>query len=109
MSEKKDEKEEIVPTDVIRNNPEQTIIPYYLADAVVEAPFGSHPGEMCYNYERDEPQIKEWVEVSKDTDTAAEYLKKYIFGVKDHKEYIKLIGKERLNNLTLKHRGDINE
>ena len=45
--------EEIVDTEVIRAQPDRTIIPYYLVDAVVEAPFGSHPGEMCYVYERE--------------------------------------------------------
>ncbi|GAH04784.1 unnamed protein product, partial [marine sediment metagenome] len=39
--------EEIVDTEIIRAQPDRTIIPYYLVDAVVEAPFGSHPGEMC--------------------------------------------------------------
>jgi len=57
--------EEIIPNEEIRKRPQDTIIPYYLVDAVVEAPFGSHPGEMCYVYERDEEQIKEWVEASK--------------------------------------------
>jgi acyl CoA:acetate/3-ketoacid CoA transferase alpha subunit len=57
--------EEIVPSDEIRRYPDRTIIPYYLVDAVVEAPFGSYPGEMCYLYERDEERIKEWVAASK--------------------------------------------
>ncbi len=91
--------EEIVPTEEIRSNPEKTIIPYYLVDAVVEAPFGSHPGEMCYVYERDEDQIKEWIEASKNEETTKAYLEKYIFGVKDHAAYSKLVGEERLAEL----------
>jgi len=91
--------EEIISNDEIRKNPGKTIIPYFLVDAVVEAPFGSHPGEMCYAYERDEPQIKEWVEASKTEDGADEYLAKYIHGVKDHQEYLELIGKDRLEQL----------
>lgn len=91
--------EEIVPTEEIRKQPDRTIIPYYLADAVVHAPFGSHPGEMCYLYERDEPHIKSWVEASKDPETAQAYLEKYIYGVKDHQEYLELIGEDRLREL----------
>jgi acyl CoA:acetate/3-ketoacid CoA transferase alpha subunit len=91
--------EEIVPTEQIRKTPEKTIIPYYLVDAVVEAPFGSHPGEMCYDYERDEDQIKEWIEASKTEETTKAYLDKYIYGVKDHAEYCELVGKERLAEL----------
>jgi acyl CoA:acetate/3-ketoacid CoA transferase alpha subunit len=91
--------EEIIDNEEIRQAPDRTIIPYYLVDAVVSAPFGSHPGEMCYLYKRDEPQIREWVDASKDPDTTQAYLDKYIFGVKDHKEYLEMIGREQLNEL----------
>ena len=93
--------EEIVDTEVIRQRPDRTIIPYYLVDAVVEAPFGSHPGEMCYLYRRDEPQIKEWVEAAKEVDTTKAYLDKFIYGVKNHQQYLELVGRERLDNLRM--------
>lgn len=91
--------EEIVPNEVIRSKPDRTVIPYYLVDAVVEAPFASHPGEMCYVYRRDEEHIKEWVEASKQAETTQAYLEKYIYSVKNHKEYLELIGKEHLQQL----------
>lgn len=84
--------EEIVETEEIRAHPDRTIIPYYLVDAVVHAPYGSHPGEMCYRYKRDEHQIKEWVEASREERTAQNYLEKYIYGVKDHQDYQEKIG-----------------
>jgi len=91
--------EEIVPTEVIRRQPDRTLIPYYLVDAVVHAPFGSHPGEMAYAYGRDEPLIHDWVEGSKTAEGAQAYLDKYVYGVKNHKEYLDLIGQERLEQL----------
>ena len=91
--------EEIIPTEKIREHPDRTIIPYYLVDAVVHAPFGSHPGEMCYSYERDEPHIKSWVEASKEPKTTQAYLDKFIYNVNDHQEYLNLIGAERLQEL----------
>lgn len=91
--------EEIISTDEIRRTPERTIIPYYLVDAVVEAPYGSHPGEMCGYYERDEAQIREWVEASKQEESALAYLKKYILDLEDHQAYLDLIGEERLTRL----------
>ncbi len=91
--------EEIVDTDEIRKYPDRTIIPYYLVDAVVHAPFGSHPGEMAYVYGRDEPVIREWVEASKTAEGATAYLDKYVFGVANHQEYLQLIGKERIQQL----------
>lgn len=88
--------EEIVSTDEIRKHPERTVIPYYLVDAVVHAPYGSHPGEMAYLYGRDEAGIKEWVEMSKTEEGAQAYLQKYVYGLKSHAEYLALLGKERL-------------
>jgi acyl CoA:acetate/3-ketoacid CoA transferase alpha subunit len=91
--------EEIVECEDFRCHPDRTIIPYYLVDAVVEAPFGSHPGEMCYRYDRDEAHIRAWVEASKDLQETQDYLDRYIYGVKDHQQYLELIGAERLAQL----------
>jgi acyl CoA:acetate/3-ketoacid CoA transferase alpha subunit len=88
--------EEIVPTEEIRNYPDRTVIPYYLVDAVVHAPFGSYPGEMAYMYGRDEAGIKEWVDMSATAEGAQVYLDKYVFNVRDHAAYLELVGKERL-------------
>ncbi|MBT3250856.1 MAG: CoA transferase subunit A [Candidatus Marinimicrobia bacterium] len=94
--------EEIVDEDVIRANPEKTIIPYYLVDAVVEAPFGSHPGEMTYAYERDEQHIKSYYNDSKSVNKTNDYLNKWIMGVRDHQEYLNLVGLEKLDSFTIK-------
>lgn len=91
--------EEIVSTDEIRKYPDRTIIPYFLVDAVVHAPFGSHPGEMAYVYGRDEAVIKEWVDMSKTVEGTQAYLDKYAYGVANHQEYLHLIGDERLSRL----------
>lgn len=88
--------EEIVPISEIRKYPDRTVIPYYLVDGVVHAPFGSYPGEMAYMYGRDEAGIKEWVDMSASAEGAKAYLDKYIFGVKDHAAYLEMVGKERL-------------
>jgi len=91
--------EEIVDTDEIRKYPDRTLIPYYLVDAVVHAPFGSHPGEMAYVYGRDELVIREWVESSKTAEGTYGYLDKYIYGVANHQEYLQLIGEAKLTQL----------
>lgn len=88
--------EQIVPNFEIRKYPDRTVIPYYLVDAVVHAPFGSFPGEMAYMYGRDEPGIKEWVEMSATAEGAKQYLDKYIYGCEDHAAYLELVGDERL-------------
>ncbi len=91
--------EQIVDIEEIRKYPEHTIIPYFLVDAVVHAPYGSHPGEMCYMYWRDEEHLMKYLEDSKDIVKTKAYLDKYVYGVKNHDEYINLIGKDRLKKL----------
>jgi acyl CoA:acetate/3-ketoacid CoA transferase alpha subunit len=91
--------EEIVPTEEIRRQPDRTIIPYYLVDGVIHAPFGSHPGEMCYLYERDEDHIKAWVEASRTPESTQAYLQKYIYDLDDHQAYLDLVGEDRQGEL----------
>jgi acyl CoA:acetate/3-ketoacid CoA transferase alpha subunit len=88
--------EEIVPTEEIRRNPDRTAVPYYLVDAVVHAPFGSHPGEMAYVYCRDEPEIKAWVQASETDAGSQAYLKEWIYDLPDHQAYLGKVGQERL-------------
>lgn len=91
--------EEIVPTEEIRRYPDRTTIPYYLVDAVVHAPFGSHPGEMAYVYCRDEPEIKAWVEASDTAEGAQAYLQEWIYDLPDHRAYLDKVGQQRLEGL----------
>jgi acyl CoA:acetate/3-ketoacid CoA transferase alpha subunit len=84
--------EEIIDNEEILKYPDRNVIPYYHVDAVIHAPFGSHPGEMPYLYGRDEPGIMEWLEVGKTDEGAQAYLKKYIHDVPDHAAYMELVG-----------------
>ncbi len=91
--------EEIIPTEEIRRYPDHTIIPFYLVDAVVHAPLGSHPGEMAYMYARDEPAIKEWMEANKTAEGAQAYMDRLVHGVADHEKYLERVGRQRLDEL----------
>ncbi len=97
--------EEIVDSEEIRRHPDRTIIPYYLVDGVVHAPYGSHPGEMVYCYARDERQLREWAEGSKTEEGTLVYLNKYIHGVANQQEYLELVGQERLEQLRAEEEG----
>jgi acyl CoA:acetate/3-ketoacid CoA transferase alpha subunit len=93
--------EEIVDTEVIRAQPDRTLIPYYLVDAVVHAPFGSHPGEMGGCYERDEPEYRSFIASAKTPETTAEFLDRTIHSVPDHQAYLELFGAEHLDSLKI--------
>jgi glutaconate CoA-transferase subunit A len=84
--------ETIVDENVIRDEPWKTKIPFFVVDAVVEAPFGSHPCQMPGMYYYDEEHLAEWMELSKSDDGVKQYLDKYIFGVDSFEKYLKLCG-----------------
>lgn len=91
--------EEIIDTEEIRRYPDRTVIPYFLVDAVVHAPFGSHPGDMAYMYDRDREHLRKFLEASKTEEGTRAYLDEYVYGVKDHQGYLRLIGEKRLEEL----------
>jgi acyl CoA:acetate/3-ketoacid CoA transferase alpha subunit len=84
--------EAIIPESEIRRQPWRTAIPFFIVDAVVEVPYGSHPCQMPLLYFFDEEHIGEWLHMSKTPQGAQEYFDKYVHGVKDFDEYLELVG-----------------
>ncbi|MFW5919047.1 MAG: CoA transferase subunit A [Halanaeroarchaeum sp.] len=84
--------EEVVDTDEIRENPSQTDIPFFQVDAVVHAPYGSHPGEMPYQYYFDEDHLAEWLDLSETQEGVETYLDQYVTGTEDFEDYLDAVG-----------------
>lgn len=84
--------EKIVDDELIRKEPWKTKIPFFVVDAVVEAPYGSHPCEMPGMYYYDEEHIAEWLRLSRTQEGVDSYLQKYVFSVATFKRYLKLCG-----------------
>ena len=95
--------EEIIDNELIRREPGKTTIPYYLVDAVVQAPYGCHPGEVAGKYVSDTESIMQALRACGDPTekTMQEYLEKYIYSVANHQEYLeKRVGLPKLLKLT---------
>jgi glutaconate CoA-transferase, subunit A len=84
--------ERLIPHEEIRCDPSLTVIPFWCVDAVCEVPFGSYPGNMPYEYFSDEVHLARWLDVETDPVRHEEFLKTYLFGVKDFAEYLSLCG-----------------
>jgi len=84
--------EQIVPNEKIRSEPWRTVIPFFVVDAVVEVPFGSHPCNMPTCYYFDEGHIAEYLDATRTVEGAKQYFDKYVYGVDDFNQYLKLIG-----------------
>ena len=89
--------EEIVSEDYIVKNAHKVAIPAMLTDAIVLAPFGCHPTSSHSYYTYDEPHLIEYLKACKEGFDG--YLQKFVKGPKTHEEYVKIIGKERLEQL----------
>jgi len=86
--------EEIVNPDVIRSDPNRTLIPGFIVDAVCHVPFASHPSYTQGFYDRDNAFYLQWDEISKSREGVKAYLDEWVSGVKDRAEYWQKLGPE---------------
>ena len=63
--------EEIVDSEVLRANPDRTVLPGFMVDAVVEAPFGAHPTSFSPRYGYDTAMHLEWIGAARDDEAVA--------------------------------------
>jgi len=84
--------ERLVPTEVIRREPERTVIPGFRVSHVVHLPFAAHPSSVYHAYDYDADHIRHYADASRTPEGFRNYLDKYVYGAKDHWEYLELIG-----------------
>jgi len=80
--------EEIVDESVIRSDPNRTLIPGLIVDAVVHEPWGAHPSYSQGYYDRDNDFYVAWEAISRDPAKLEAYLDEFVRGVPDRKAYM---------------------
>jgi glutaconate CoA-transferase subunit A len=103
--------ERIVSNDQIRRAPDQTRIPFFAVDAVVEVPYGSAPHE-CYGVY--EPFFGHMDALAKQTkadpvEGIRKYLDDYYYGPASWSEYLQRIGVEALVDASCRGRSIYND
>jgi glutaconate CoA-transferase subunit A len=93
--------EEIVDHDVILSDPNRNVIPEFLVSSVVHEPFGSHPSPTQGYTRRDDNFYFEYHKATRSRDGFEQWLQKWVLRVKDHREFLDLLGKERVEQLKL--------
>ena len=91
--------EEIVGDDVIRGDPNRTIVPSQVVDAVAVCPFGAYPASVQGYYERDDAFFREWSEMGRAEGAVGRWVDEYVRGTADHAQYLARIGAERLDRV----------
>lgn len=84
--------EEIVDTDVLRRDPDLTLLPGFVVDAVVEVPFGAHPTSFLPRYTYDTALHLQWAQAARDDDAAADFLDRYVRTPSTQAEYLDAVG-----------------
>jgi glutaconate CoA-transferase subunit A len=80
--------EEIVDESIVRSDPNRTIIPEFIVDAVVHEPWGAHPSYAQGYYDRDNDFYVAWEDISRDRTRIESYLDEYVYGVRDRTDYL---------------------
>ena len=96
--------EEIVSQEVIRSDPNRTIIPGIIVDAVCHVPYAAHPSYTQGYYDRDNAFYLNWDKISSDKDSVHAYLDEWVFGVEDRAAYWQKLGPEIHNHLQVASR-----
>jgi len=91
--------EEIVDEEIIRSDPNRTIIPEFIVDAVCRVPYCAHPSYTQGYYDRDNAFYMDWDKISEDPDAVKRYLDDWVYGVRDREAYWQKLGKETHNRL----------
>ena len=84
--------EEIVEESVIRRDPNRTVIPGAVVDAVVEEPLGCHPSFAQGYYDRDNAFYLQWDKIARDPQTLESWLKDWVYDLASHSEYVEKFG-----------------
>jgi glutaconate CoA-transferase subunit A len=91
--------EDLVDEAVIRADPNRTVIPGLIVDAVVVEPFGAHPSYVQGAYDRDNHFYREWEAISREAETTQSWLDEWVYGVSSRAEYVEKLGAERVASL----------
>ena len=86
--------EELVDEAVIRADPNRTVIPGLIVDAVVVQPRACHPSYAQGYYDRDNGFYLEWDNLARDPESLESWLNEWVYGLESHAEYVDKMGEE---------------
>lgn len=91
--------EELVDEAIVRADPNRTIIPGLIVDAVVVEPWGAHPSYVQGSYDRDNRFYLDWDPISRDEGSVQAWLGEWVYDLDGRAAYIDKLGAERIASL----------
>jgi glutaconate CoA-transferase subunit A len=96
--------EEIVDESVIRSDPNRTLIPGLVVDAVCHVPHACHPSYAQGYYDRDNELYVQWDRISQSQEDSRRWLDEWVYGVHDRGEYWEKLGPDGHARLAIRPR-----
>lgn len=93
--------ERLVSYEEISASPSDTMLPHFVVDAVVEAPFGAYPSEVYGLYEPDLEHFDAYVDLlrARGVDGVREYVDRHVMAYPDFGAFLADVGPDRLDRL----------
>ena len=91
--------EELVDETVIRADPNRTIVPGIVVDAVVVEPWGAHPSYVQGSYDRDNRFYRDWDPISRDPEATDAWLREWVHDLDGRAASVEKLGAGRLAEL----------
>jgi glutaconate CoA-transferase subunit A len=91
--------DKIVDHEVILSDPNRNVIPGFVVSSVVHEPFGSHPSPTQGYSRRDDSFYFEYHKATRSREGFEQWLEKWVLNVKNHREFLDLLGADRVANL----------
>ena len=95
--------EKVVDPEVVRSDPDRTVVPYFKTLAVVECPYGAHPSACRGSYGLDIRYAQYQGKYERSAELLPKYIEEWIDGVEDRegylKKYVEKFGQEGLDRL----------
>jgi glutaconate CoA-transferase subunit A len=92
--------EEVVEHEVIRSDPNRTVIPGFTVSSVVHEPLGAHPSPAQGYARRDDDFYFDYHKETRTQEGFDRWLRKWVLSTTDHRGFLELLGRERLERLT---------
>jgi glutaconate CoA-transferase subunit A len=91
--------EELVEGSVVRDDPDRTLLPGTVVDAVCVEPFGAHPSFAQGHYDRDNGFYRDWEAISRDPARLAAWLGEWVIGLDGRADYLARMGSDAVDAL----------
>lgn len=91
--------EQLVESSVTRDDPDRTLLPGTVVDAVCVEPFGAHPSYAQGHYDRDNGFYRDWDAISREPARIEAWLDEWVRGLDGRAAYVDRLGPARVDAL----------